>query len=124
MSAAHKIKKEETVNEWLKRTPSPQSEILPELRHLIKDHAPNLEESVKWSAPWYEGNGNVIYLVCQSSYATFGVCNGAHLENPDGLLEGIGKDMRHVKVPSFEEVTTEKVIAVLERAVASDESLG
>ena len=123
MSAANKINDGETVEAWLKRMPSPQSESLTELRQLIHDAAPQLEERINWSSPWYEGCGNVIYLVCQSNYATFGVCNGAHLDNPDGLLEGIGKDMRHVKVPSFEEVPKEKLRALLERAVGYDESL-
>ena len=120
MSTAYKIKKAETVDDWLKRIPSPQREILSELRQLIHDNAPQLKERVKWSLLWYEGTGNVIYIACQSSY---GVCNGAHLENPDGLMEGMGKDMRHVKVPSFEKVPEEKLAAVLKRTVAYDETL-
>ncbi len=120
MSAAFKIRKGESVEEWLERLPSKQSATLAELRSLIQKNAPHLREKVKWSHPWYEGNGNVVYLACQKNYATFGVCHGAHLDNPDGLLEGTGKDMRHVKVPSFEDVAKEDLIAVLERAVEFD----
>ena len=97
--------------------PRPQREILSELRRLTHDNAPLLQERVKWSAPWYEGNGNVIYLACQSTYATFGVCNGAHIENPNGLMEGTGKDMRHVKALSFDAVPRTQLMAILDRAV-------
>lgn len=123
MSSDFKIRKEEPVGQWLKRLPSPQSAILTELRALVRANAPHLEEAVKWSAPWYVGNQNVIYLACHKNYAVFGVCNGAHLDNADGLIEGIGKDMRHIKVPSFENTPKHKLLAVLESAVAYDESL-
>lgn len=120
MSSDLKIKKTETVEEWLERLPSKQSEILVELRQLIQEDAPQLEEHVKWSSPWYVGNGNVIYLACQKSYATFGVCQGAHLDNPDGLLEGTGKDMRHVKVFSMDDDLKDRLKALLECAVEYD----
>ncbi|MDX1439548.1 MAG: DUF1801 domain-containing protein [Rubricoccaceae bacterium] len=123
MSAALKIRKGESVEQWLQRLPQSQSTVLSELRSLIGKNAPHLEERVKWSSPWYEGNDNVFYLACQREYATFGVCNGAHLNNTLGLLEGIGKNMRHVKVPSFEVVPKDKLAVLIDLAVKYDQGL-
>ncbi len=118
-----KVKKGETVEEWLDRLPTPQSTILAELRQLIFANAPHLTERIMWSAPWFVGKDHVIYLVCHSKYATFGVCKGAHLEDPDGLMEGTGKRMRHVKVTSFESIPKKKLVGLLKRAVEYDRLL-
>lgn len=124
MSAAHKMNKGESVGDWIERQPSPQREILAELRRLIQETAPGLEEKVKWSAPWYEGNDNVVYLASQPKYATFGVCNGAQLSDRGELLQGTGKGMRHVKVHSLDDELRERLEELLEEAVAYDARSG
>lgn len=124
MSAAHKMKPGESVADWIGRQASPQREILGDLRDLIRETAPGLDEKVKWSAPWYEGNGNVVYLACQKEYATFGFCSGAELADAAGLLEGTGKSMRHVKVRSLDGELRERLRELLEEAVAYDGRAG
>lgn len=108
-----KVREGESVEAWIARLPSPQREVLAELRGMVTSEAPHLKEEVKWSAPWYSGRAGVFYLGVQARYATFGVCRGAHLADPHGLLEGTGKDMRHVKVPSFDAVSREQLLALL-----------
>jgi hypothetical protein len=101
-----------------------QREILRELREMIRETAPQLEEKVKWSAPRYEGNDNVVYLACQPKYATLGFCNGAELTDADGLREGTGKSMRHVKVHSLDDELRERLEELLQEAVAYDARSG
>jgi hypothetical protein len=70
------------------------------------------------------GGDNVVYLACQPKYATFGFNNGAELRDADGLLEGTGKSMRHVKVPSLDDELRKRLRALLEEAVAYDWGAG
>ena len=42
------------------------------------------------------------YILPHKSWVNLGFYQGAHLEDPASLLEGTGKNMRHVKVKSLE----------------------
>jgi hypothetical protein len=58
------------------------------------------------------------YVMPQSSWVNLGFYHGAALADPDGLLEGTGADMRHVKVRSVEEAESPAVRALIEAALA------
>lgn len=115
-----KVAPGESVSAWIKR--QPKRAVLRALRSLIHEGAPHLQERVKWSNPWYVGNDNVVYLASQQSYATFGVCNGAHLDDRHGLLEGTGKAMRHVKVRRLDNRLRVQLCDLLAEAIAFDQT--
>jgi hypothetical protein len=43
------------------------------------------------------------YLMPQTDYVNLGFYHGASLKDPEGLLEGMGKGLRHVKVYDLEQ---------------------
>jgi hypothetical protein len=43
------------------------------------------------------------YLMPQTNYVNLGFFHGASLKDPEGLLEGTGKGLRHVKVYDLEQ---------------------
>lgn len=49
----------------------------------------------------YDGWG-MAALAAHAKWVSLMFMAGAHLEDPDGVLEGGGKNMRHVKIRSFE----------------------
>ena len=118
MRSERKVAPGESVDEWVAR--QPQGDTLAALRPLIHEEAPELSERVKWSSPWYTGRGPVVYLASQPSYATLGVCEGAHLDDRHGLLEGTGKAMRHVKVHALDDDLDRKLRDLIAEAVAFD----
>ena len=62
------------------------------------------EESLKWGfLCFHQGKDNYMSLMPQTQRINFQIFNGAHLPDPKGLIEGTGKDMRHIKVsgPEF-----------------------
>jgi uncharacterized protein YdeI (YjbR/CyaY-like superfamily) len=60
---------------------------------------PLLKEEFKWNQPVYTLNGkDIAYIRSTQAGANFGLTNAVQLDDPEGLLEGTGKDMRHVKV--------------------------
>lgn len=118
MPAPHKVQPGETVDDWLARQP------LRPLAAAARDRllALGLTETVKWSQPWYTGAGDVAYLSSRPDYVTLGLRHGAHLDDPAGLLEGTGADMRHVKLRDSEALADPALARLLDAALARDGS--
>jgi len=71
------------------------------LRSLVREAAPHATETIKWGMPNYEENGPVCSIRKGRGFVAlqFGKI-ATSLDDPEGLLEGTGKAMRHVKIRS------------------------
>jgi hypothetical protein len=58
------------------------------------------------------------YIGVQNSHINLGFYHGATLRDPDGLLEGSGKKLRHVKVRDVAATKTTALVALLRQAIA------
>ena len=58
------------------------------------------------------------YIAAQHSYVNLGFYHGAMLPDPDGLLEGTGKRLRHVKIGDVATASSPAVARLLRRAIA------
>jgi hypothetical protein len=58
----------------------------------------------------------MVYIMPHSKHVNLGFFKGAHLDDPDGLLEGTGKGLRHVKLRNKEGVDTPAIRALIQRA--------
>lgn len=58
------------------------------------------------------------YIMPKRGYVNLGFYQGASLADPDGLLEGTGKGLRHVKIRSLAEADRPGVRALVTAAVA------
>lgn len=58
------------------------------------------------------------YILPHKSWVNLGFYQGATLADPDGILEGTGKKLRHVKIKSIEEANAENVKTLIALAVA------
>jgi hypothetical protein len=104
---------------WFKAILPAQRDTLLELRKLILSVAPEAAEEIKWSRPCYSnGRGMFCYLYSTKSYATLGFQKGTTLNDSDGLLEGTGKDMRHIKFRSGRSVRDPGVFKLLRQAAS------
>ena len=75
------------------------------LRAIILKAIPDSKESIKWGVPVYERNGLVCSLRGGKGYVALQFFEaGLRLDDPEGLLEGTGQKMRHVKVRSKTEI--------------------
>lgn len=62
---------------------------------------PGVVEEFKWSRPCYSNPAGLFcYLQRTKKHVTLGFQRGAELKDPDGLLEGEGSQMRHIKFSS------------------------
>lgn len=76
-----------------------------ELRGLIRKAVPKASESIKWGMPVYERSGLICSIRPSKEYVALQFyTSGTSLRDSDGLLEGTGKRMRHVKIRSKSEI--------------------
>jgi hypothetical protein len=78
-----------------------------------------VSEEFKWSRPCYRTDRGIFcYLQTTKKHATLGFPGGAALDDPEGLLEGSGKDMRHVKLRTLADAQRAGIKRLLEGASA------
>ena len=70
------------------------------LRKLVRAGAPQAEERVYrgWRLIAYDYRGLFCYIAPLKEGINLGFYRGARLPDPEGLLEGTGKGLRHIKV--------------------------
>ena len=75
------------------------------LRALVKKTLAGSEEYVNpWKIPSFDSNGTVCGFMTGKEHVTLIFLRGAALPDPEGLLEGTGKSVRHVKVRTVEDL--------------------
>ena len=79
--------------------------VLKGLRALVKKTIAGCEEYVNpWKIPSFDSNGTACGFMTGKEHVTFIFLRGAALPDPEGLLEGTGKSVRHVKVRTAADV--------------------
>ena len=58
------------------------------------------------------------YIAVLGSHVNLGFYHGASLTDPSGLLEGSGRDLRHVKVRNVASAKDPAITALLREAIA------
>ena len=80
-------------------------DVLKGLRALVKRTIAGCEEYVNpWKIPSFDADGTVCGFMAGKEHVTFIFLRGAALPDPEGLLEGTGKSVRHVKVRTMNDV--------------------
>jgi hypothetical protein len=83
----------------------PMATFAKDLRGIIHKAEPNISEGIKWGIPVYEKDRLVCAIRPGKNYVALQFyTSGTSLRDPDGLLEGTGKKMRHVKIRSKKDI--------------------
>ena len=81
-------------------------EVVAAVRRLFKKTVPAAAEAVNpWGVPVFEVNGTLCFLMVGKQHVTLGFAQGTSLPDPAGLLEGTGKNLRHVKLKTADQVS-------------------
>jgi hypothetical protein len=76
-----------------------------ELRLFMRTTVPGIKETVNpWKIPTFESNGPMCFFSIGKKHVTFGFLRGTSLPDPAKLLEGTGKNLRHVKLCVVEDL--------------------
>lgn len=89
------------------------------LDKLVRKAAPDLTPSLKWGNLTYHHTKNVCSLVAHQQHVNLQLWAGAALPDPDGLLVGTGKQMRHVKLPVGQPFRRRSLTAIVRAAAAA-----
>jgi hypothetical protein len=88
------------------------------LRALVEKAAPKLKEGVNaWGLPMFDSGGAFGYFTIGNNHVTFGLYSGASLDDPEMLLEGTGKNLRHVKLRTMEDLSRHGLQKLVKSAV-------
>ena len=106
------------VTEYISRLPSPQKEICQGLRELILGNFPELRADFKYNFPAYLlGTKRICSTGGFKKHANLDLDYGAHLRDPKGRVAGVGKNIRHIKIRSLEEVDADYFVDLIRQSL-------
>lgn len=112
-----KMKRYASFDEYLADQTARNRTIITSLRRLVKRTVPGLSEAVKWgNGCWVLGSSPVAFVYSRPTYVEFGFFNATTLADPEGLLEGKGAYVRHVKMRSLKDVRRPGIVRLLRAA--------
>ena len=109
------------VEEFIRKASPAIRPVLRELRQLVREQLPEATEEIKWGRPVYSMKHIVCYLAAAGDHANLGFYRGIELEDPNGLLEGTGKKLRHIKVYRRDQIRRRSYGTLLEQAARLDD---
>ncbi|MGB8233762.1 MAG: DUF1801 domain-containing protein [Methanobacterium sp.] len=88
-----------------------------DLRNMILEQVPDMDEVIKWKNLFYEKKGYVCAIVIHKDHVNLQFAHGTELDDPEGILEGTGKKIRHVKINNIKEINSDKLKNLVVEAV-------
>jgi hypothetical protein len=84
-------------DEWKRDQSAKNQRLIDALSGLVKNTAPEFTPTVKWGQGcWTLGDAPKVYIHAEPDHVQFGFYAGSKLKDPEGLLVGSGKNVRHV----------------------------
>ena len=97
----------DVVGEFLSTFPESVRKITNELRKIVRDTMPKAHEFLYYDAVNYSVNDSPLGLICYLSpaqnHVMVGFLFGAHFDDQHHLLEGGGKQARHLRIKTVDE---------------------
>jgi len=119
-------------DDWLSDQPPESHQLLTDIRATIIASGHNFTEGIKWGSPCYWlpeiSRRTITWIQPHNDYIRLGFFNGATMPDPQNLLEGTGKKLRHIKVhqltnPTDPQTLTNYIRASTDLAIADPDSL-
>lgn len=95
------------VTEYINKSTPEQKQIMVALRHLIHESVGGVSEEFKWSRPVFRATKDFAYLKTAKGYVTLGFFHFEKLQDEKNLLKGTGKDMRHIKLKTLQDINAD-----------------
>jgi hypothetical protein len=97
-----------------------QQPIVGLLRDLMKDGAPDANEVIAYGSLAWKATKMLAIVSVSKTHITFAFERGAEFSDDHGLLDGVGKKTRHVKLKKAEDVDQAALRDYIAQAVALD----
>jgi len=99
------------VDEYIEKQKSPQKEILQKVRKIFQKTLPSCEEKMTWGVITFAGGKFYIAAMKNRVHVGFAI-NGLNKEEIS-LFEGSGKTMRHIKIPTLENIDEKTLVKLI-----------
>jgi hypothetical protein len=94
-----------TVDDYVKTKILPQhQDIVKALRDLMRDCAPNAKEAIAYGILVWKAKKIFAVISPSQKAITFSFTHGAEFEDKYGLLRGVGKVAKHVKIKAVQDI--------------------
>ena len=111
-----------TVDEFVEARVLPQyRDVVTRLRQLMRETAPGAEEVISYGIPAYKRRRIIAVISPTKKDITFSFSRGAGFEDRYGLLRGVGRVSKHVKIKSLTAVDKEALKYYIRQAVEADD---
>ena len=100
------------VNEYIEKQKSPQKEILQKVRKIFQKTLPSCEEKMAWGVITFAAGKFYIAAMKNRVHVGFAI-TGLNKEEIR-LFEGSGKTMRHIKIPTLENIDEKTLVKLIE----------
>jgi len=107
------------VDAYIEKSAEFAQPILSKLRGLFHQACPEIEESIKWSSPFFEYKGIVGNMTACKRHVSYGFWKAGLMSDPEGILEKTGNTrMAVMKASSVDDLPTDAIlIGYIEEAV-------
>jgi hypothetical protein len=104
-----------------------QTKVLPEfqpvvemIRELMREYAPAVEEIMSYGIPAYRARRIIAVISPTQKDITFAFSRGVDMEDKFGLLRGVGKVSKHVKIKTLDQVDKDALRYYVDQALEID----
>ena len=99
-------------------------DIVAAIRSLMKECAPNAKEMISYGIPAYKGRRILAVISPTKKGITLAFSRGAEFEDRYGLLEGVGKVSKNVRMRRMEEFNEAALRYYIKQALEFDSEKG
>jgi hypothetical protein len=110
-----------SVDEYVRTKIRPdQQDIVAMLRDLMRELAPHAKEIISYGIPAWKGKRILVVISPTKKDITFAFSHGAEFEDKYGLLQGVGKVSKHVKIKDLKDVNQDALRYYIQQAIEFD----
>ena len=111
----------QTVDSFVKQKVPPELKpVVEAVRGLMREWAPKADEKISYGMLVWSGNLIFAWVIPTTKHLTFGFMQGAYFEDKYGLLKGVGKHARHVKLKNLDDINKPALRYYVRQALAAD----
>jgi hypothetical protein len=104
------------IDNYLSKFEPVPKELAKGMRQVILSTLDGLDEVVKWGHLVYEKDRMVCSIMVLKHHVNLQIWRGAELNDPENILIGEGKSMKHVKIESPEDFKRDYIRTLLKQA--------
>ena len=97
------------VDQFLKEKEHPMALEIQRVREIVLSTDPRIGEAIKWKSPTFMYKGNIAsFFMNAKKFVSLMFHKGASINDPNGLLEGEGKEARVARFIDLEDIENKK----------------